>query len=241
MNYSLKANPMKKVLQFLVLLFMMGESVLYAQHGVPGIDTNSVNSTRDGIVFVPDTVDLGFRPNGAWMRPATLSLTNNADLVEVQSIEVSNSYFQLDLGTIVVPFSIDFQQSLEIEVGTGTATAGIPVNAQITATYQYDMVATAYVTAIPYLPVARDVWETANQVTLPFTDNLVSSTIPLYNNYKLQPVDVPDGPDAVYKLVFTQDAYLNASVTGEMAKCSFTTRISKEKVALWKGTSIQVR
>ncbi len=195
----------KGFLRFLTFLLMMGAGLLFAQQGVPDI------------VLTPDTLDLGYRPNGAWMRPVGLKLYNNGAHTEIQNVLVSNSYFQIDLGDAVIPFSIDSLQSVDFTLTTGLSTPGTPVNANVTVNYGDGLETAAFVTAIPYAPVARDVWETAYQVTLPFTENLVNASIPLYNNYLL-PGNSADGPDAVYKLVFTQDAYLNATVTGENGK-----------------------
>ena len=68
--------------------------------------------------------------------------------------------------------------------------------------------------------VPADQWQQAQTVSsFPFTTTLNSTTIPLNNDYNLPPTDIADGPDVVYKLIFNQDTYLNASVTsGENGK-----------------------
>lgn len=173
------------------------------------------------IVINPDTINMGFRPNGAWMAPESLGLSNSGGTVEIQNIQISNPFFQKDLGDITLPYSIGYHETLPVEITTGiSSNNGTQINAQFTVYYGDGQQTQAMLTAIPYNPAARDVWETAFQVnTFPFTDNLNSTTIPLYDNYKLPPVETPDGPDAVYKLVFAQDALLNAAVTnGENGK-----------------------
>ena len=68
--------------------------------------------------------------------------------------------------------------------------------------------------------VPADQWQQAQTVSsFPFTTTLNSTTIPLNNDYNLPPTNIADGPDVVYKLIFNQDTYLNASVTsGENGK-----------------------
>lgn len=178
------------------------------------------------IVINSDTLDMGFRPNGAWMSPATLGLYNIGGTIEIQDIQISNPYFQMDLGEVTLPYSIGYHETLPVKMTTGNSSNnGTPIDAQITVYYGDGQQTQAMVTAIPYNPVVRDVWETAYQVnTFPFTDSLVPSSIPLYNNYNLPPDKIVDGGDAVYKLVFEEDTYLNASFTsGEDGKIALYT------------------
>ena len=59
-----------------------------------------------------------------------------------------------------------------------------------------------------------DTWQQAQTVsTFPFSATLNATSIPLNNDYNLPPTNITDGPDVVYKLVFNEDTYLNASVT----------------------------
>lgn len=167
------------------------------------------------IVINPDTINMGHRPNNAWMAPQTIDLHNIGGAIEIQSIQVSNPYFQIDLGDVTLPYNLGYHETIPVKITTGNSSInGTPINAQITVNYGDAQQTQAVVTAVPYIPSVKDVWETAYQVSsLPYYDSLVASSIPLYNNYNLPPTGIEDGADAVYKLVFDQDVMLNASMT----------------------------
>ena len=166
----------------------------------------------------PDPIDLGYRPNGAWMPPYTFNLYNPGYYTTINSISSTNPYFQLDTEGLDFPFNLGYHGYRDIKVDWGTG--GGQINGLLNINYgdnesvQYNM------TAHAYTPVSPDVWEMAEMVTdFPYTANLNSTMIPLYNNYHLPPNNIIDGADAVYKLVFTEDTYLNASITsGEDGK-----------------------
>ncbi len=160
----------------------------------------------------PDPIDLGYRPNGAWMLPYTFNLYNPGYYTTINSMSSTNPYFQLDTDGLDFPFNLGYHGNRDIKVDW--ATGGGQINGLLNINYgdnenvQYSM------TAHAYTPVSPDVWEMAEMVTsFPYTANLNSTTNPLYNNYRLPPTSITDGTDAVYKLVFTEDTYLNASVT----------------------------
>jgi hypothetical protein len=166
----------------------------------------------------PDPIDLGYRPNGAWMLPYTFNLYNPGYYTTINSMSSTDPYFQLDTEELTFPFNLGYHGNRDIKVdwnaGNGQINGLLNVNYGDDESVQYNMIAHAYT------PVNPDVWEMAEMVTgFPYTANLNSTTIPLYNNYRLPPTGILDGPDAVYKLVFTEDTYLNASVTsGEDGK-----------------------
>ena len=166
----------------------------------------------------PDPIDLGYRPNGAWMPPYTFNLYNPGNYTTINSMSSTNPYFQLDTEGLSFPFNLGYHGNRDIKVNWGTG--GGQINGLLNINYgdnenvQYSM------TAHAYTPVSPDVWELAQTVnSFPFTATLNSVNHPLYNNYRLPPTGIVDGADAVYKLVFTEDTYLNASVTsGEDGK-----------------------
>ena len=166
----------------------------------------------------PNPIDLGYRPNGAWMPPYTFNLYNPGYHTIINSISSTDPYFQLDTEGMSFPFSLGYHGNHDIQVdwntGEGQIEGLLNINYGDDENVQYNM------TAHAYTPVSPDVWEEAELVTsFPYTANLNSATIPLYDNYRLPPSDMVDGADAVYKLVFTEDTYLNASVTsGENGK-----------------------
>ncbi len=169
------------------------------------------------LVATPDPIAMGYRPNGAWMRPLTVNIFNNNDCnVSINSITASNPYFQIDLPGTAYPFILEENADFDIDLSTGSGSGEI--NGTLTINCFNNIEASFNLSAIAYTPVSPDVWELAQNVTtFPFTATLNATTAPLYDNYRL-PGDNPDGPDAVYKLTIAQDTYLNASVTGENGK-----------------------
>lgn len=193
---------------------------------IEGSMTNYINQIKLGflitqetsLVATPNPVNLGYRPNGAWMRPYQVNIFNTGQGTSINNITTSNSYFQPD-SNLGLPFYLGYNDDFELGLNTGTGNGEI--NASVIIGYgnqnqqaQFDVTATAYT------PALGDVWETAEQLTdYPFSATLTPAYIPLFDNYRLPPSNIPDGPDAVYKLVFTEDTYLNASVSnGEDGK-----------------------
>ncbi len=177
------------------------------------------NGSNTNLVVNPNPIDLGYRPNNAWMRPLEVNVFNEGASTTIDNVSVTNDYFQLDLGNVVVPFVLSHDNGFDFSLGT-VGTASGTVNANLIINYGDDEEAEYDVTAIAYNPVSPDVWELAQTVnSFPYTATLNSANHPLYNNYRLPPTGIVDGADAVYKLVFTEDTYLNASVTsGENGK-----------------------
>lgn len=165
---------------------------------------------------IPDTLVLSHRPNDAWMSPYKFQIYNPGNYTLINSISTDNPYFQLE--EVTVPFALGYHNSREVGLthatGSGEMTGHLIINYGDNETVQFDL------SAIAYDPAVKDVWETAYEVTsYPYTDSIIVADIPLYNNYNLPPTDTEDGADAVYKLVLTEDALLNASMnSGEDGK-----------------------
>ena len=173
----------------------------------------------------PETLDLGPRPNGAWMRPYTFALSNLGFPTEIESVETNDDYFTVNMGDLSAPFSLDYNQSVTLGMEWGEG-AGV-VNADFIVNYE-DTEAAFPVTALAYAPVAGDVWETAIEVNnFPYTATVNATNAPYYNNYVMPYPNIPDGYDVVYKLTFDQDTYLNASVLED------ATAVTNGKVALY--------
>ena len=176
------------------------------------------------IVSNPETLDLGVRPNNAWMRPFNFTLTNTGAPAEVSSITTSNDYFTVETGDLEVPFTFDYEKTIDLGIGWGSGTGAISANVLVNfadATMAPQEIA---VTATAYAPVAGDVWETAIPVTeFPYTATLNAASLPLYNNYFLPYADIEDGYDVVYQLTFTEDTYLQADIEGENGKLAIYT------------------
>ena len=172
------------------------------------------------LVTTPDPIDLGYRPNGAWMRPLEVNVFNLGTETTINSVAVTNnSYFQLGLESVSVPFTLGHYHGFNVNLSTVGNASGV-VNGNLVVNYGDNEVTLFDVSATAYTPVSPDVWEQAQLVdAFPFTATLNVNSIPLYDNYRLPPSSIADGADAVYKLVFTEDTYLNASITsGENGK-----------------------
>ena len=172
------------------------------------------------LVTTPDPIDLGYRPNGAWMHPMEVNIFNYGTETTINNVAVTNNnYFQLGIENINVPFTLGHNVGFDVNLSTVGNASGV-VNGNLVVNYGDNEVTLFDVSATAYTPVSPDVWEHAQLVSsFPFTATLNANSVPLYDNYRLPPASIADGADAVYKLVFTKDTYLNASVTsGENGK-----------------------
>ncbi len=157
---------------------------------------------------VPEVLDLGYRPNGAWMAPYVFNMKSNVGAVTVNALDFSGNYFTYNAE---LPATVSGNKPLEVAVSTGTADEG-EVNSTITVLYsgnnrdaeQLNIKATAY------NPVDGDVYENAVNVTsFPYAGNAPAG---IYKNYELP--EATEGADAVYKMTFANDVMLTAGTTG---------------------------
>ena len=161
----------------------------------------------------PEELNLGARPNGAWMRPFAVTVGTRGNNLNVAAVETTNSYFKLpemEMPTLVTrqePLSFGIDHSM----GDGE------VEGQLAISYGEERsIELIDMTAFAYSPSTNDVWETASTI-----NNYPFSTTPnlenIYDNYLL-PGDGEDGKDVVYKMNFNNDIVLSADVTGDDAK-----------------------
>ena len=163
------------------------------------------------LAVTPDPIDLGPRPNGAWMRPYTFTLSNLGPDADITDIQVTDGYFTLQTGDLAMPFTMTTGQSVELGMEWAEGNGTIEANLVVTHT---EGEATFDVTALAYDPVAGDVWENPIDVTsFPFTATVNAATAPYYNNYVMPIPEIEDGNDVVYRMIFDNDTYLSASVT----------------------------
>ena len=161
---------------------------------------------------VVETVVVGTRPNGCWMEPFRFTLRNEGVSTTVTHLDFTpQEYF-----TVVepeLPFNMAHNEEVEVALTTGTSnnTAW-----QMVAIYGGRTARVWDIVAEPYDPATPDVWELACEeaTTFPFVEVPASAhNITLHNDYTLPFPEIPEGLDAVYKLVFAQDQILNAEVT----------------------------
>jgi hypothetical protein len=176
------------------------------------------------LTTLPDTLDLGYRPAGAWMRPYQFTLTApdslSVNITDLQLQGIGTDSLSIDLGDLSLPLTLNENES--VTLGVNYSNLPTHISGFLTVSYQYgDNTGEDhfFLTGEIYEPAAGDVWETAKLVdSLPYNDTLTVNSIPLYDNYVLPNPNIPDGNDVVYKLEFDQDILLNASVTGDNGK-----------------------
>ena len=153
----------------------------------------------------PATLDLGARPNGAWMAPYKFQIKSSGT-TNVTAMDLSGSYYTYNAE---LPATVNAQNPLEVEITTGDAEPGI-VNSTLTVLYGSNRDAAQFdVTARAYDPVDGDVWENAINVTnFPYSANGPEQ---IYKNYELGAVTT--APEAMYKLAFNNDVLLTAGTS----------------------------
>ena len=169
------------------------------------------------IVANPETIDLGFRPNGYWMEPVIFELYNQGSEGIVTAVESADPFFTVD---VEVPYTLARHESLFGTITTGTADNVGEINTQLTVLYEGEGLEdqdTTYVdvTVTAYQAVTPDVWELAEEVT-EFPFQTTTTTADLYKNYNLLGMN-DMAKDAVYKVTFDNDVLFSASVSGEDA------------------------
>ena len=186
-------------------------------------DDISVTAALPGLEFVNENLDMGNRPIGAWMKPATYEIINNpgeGNLV-ITDTEIDNDYNGfVGLVNPTLPFTLNSGETTHAFGLMGNDVV-VPAGA-FNGTYAIIFgssraLALATYSGNAYLPVAGDVAELALPIaTFPFTATAVS-TAPFYANYDL-PGTVVDGKDIVYTINVTTDRLLNVTLAGADAK-----------------------
>ena len=157
------------------------------------------------LTTTPDVLDLGYRPNGAWMAPYVFTI--NGSGTTVNALDFSGNYFTYNAE---LPATLTAAHPLEVELTTGEAEEGA-VNSTMTVLFSGNRDAQQFnVTANAYNPVNGDVYEKATVVSsFPYNATAPAS---IYKNYAL-PTET-EGADAVYKMTFANDVLLTAGTTG---------------------------
>lgn len=188
---------MKKLYTFLMMLVMTASLTLNASNARDGESVLTVN---------PDPVDLGLRPSGAWMEPLTIELGTTGEEYTIYSIKSLDPFFIVY--DIYFPPTVSEGYPYQTEIFHGESDVEGEVTGRIVVEHTLG-VDTIEVKATVYFPEANDVWETASEITLPFTET--ASVEGFENNYSL----IAEGADVVYKAVFAEDAIIYANIEGE--------------------------
>ena len=156
-------------------------SCMYMAHAQGGGFNGFLKNSSSILSINPDTLDLGYRPAGAWMRPYTFTLTNTSAEVQITSMQLQGSgvdALNIDLGDLTLPFTLGENESVTLGITWGNQPAS--ANGTLNVAYSNENgsgSANFAVMAQVYDPVIGDVWELAKEVnSLPFTETLSTST-----------------------------------------------------------------
>ena len=185
--------------------FKMTDSYGYGVGLDDVVVTADITSGGGALTTTPDVLDLGYRPNGAWMAPYVFTI--NGTGTTVNALDFSGNYFTYNAE---LPATLTAAHPLEVELTTGEAEEGA-VNSTMTVLFSGNRDAQQFnVTANAYNPVNGDVYEKATVVSsFPYNATAPAS---IYKNYAL-PTET-EGADAVYKMTFANDVMLTAGTTG---------------------------
>ncbi len=171
------------------------------------VQINIIAGGAASLTTEPAVLDLGYRPNGAWMAPYKFDIKNNGGAVTINALDINGSYFTYNAE---LPATVYSGHPLQVELTTGEAEAGV-VNSTLTVLYSGSSKDAEQfaITANAYDPAEGDVWENAiNVESLPYSGNAPGQ---IYKNYDL-PITT-EAPEAMYKLTFNEDVLLTAGTT----------------------------
>ncbi len=188
----------------------------FAYTGGGGVGDQLHVKYMDGAEEVVDRLYLGVRPAGAWMAPFEFSMYTTGATYTVNVLDFTPSDGMFTVAGEELPFQVTRNEDVALNMVTNGTEAGV-IERQFVAITEGDRAAHIWpVTVELYAPEVPDVWEKAcaEATTFPFVEVPANAhhTV-LHNDYTLPFPEIREGVDAVYKLVFTQDQMLNASVT----------------------------
>lgn len=185
----------------------------YSYSGTQYMEKNQIVLIVDRVsstpVVIPETFQLGYRPNEAWVRPFTFQIHNPGGYCVINSIATDNDYFQLE--EVEFPIILGYHASRELNLTTGNSDG--ETDGHLIINYGDNEVIQVDLSAFAYDPVEPDVWEMARVVDDLTDYRDTPTTVLLNNDYFLPPTGVPEGNDAVYKVTFDHDVLLNGTVT----------------------------
>ena len=182
----------------------------------------------DGEEEIIDVLNLGVRPAGAWMEPFNFIMYTDGPAYTVNILDFTPTDGLFNVYGEELPFQVTRNHNVNLSMTTNGTEAGL-IERQFVAITEGDRAAHVWpLTVELYAPEIPDVWEKActEATTFPFVEvpAMAHSTF-LHNDYTLPFPEIPEGYDAVYKLVFDVDQVLNASVTaGENGKVALYTQ-----------------
>ena len=170
----------------------------------------------DGEEEVIDSLNLGVRPINAWMEPFEFTMYTEGRQYTVTVLDFTPSDGMFSVEGQELPFQVVDEEGVQLTMATNATEAG-NVERQFVAITEGNRSAHIWPVVVElYTPVCPDVWELACEEATEFPFVEVPQTahnMQLHNDYTLPFPEIPEGYDAVYKLVFDEDVMLNASVT----------------------------
>lgn len=165
------------------------------------------------VVLNPNTIDLGYRPIGAWMRPENIEVTTSGDATTISSISSSDPFFVFS--QVEMPYELTTESPLTLNVSHLSTNNEGQINGELTINHSFGTDA-VQLSATAYNPTIADVWEMPMVISeYPFVQTPDFEN--LYDNYML-PGDEQDGKDIVYRLNFQEETQLSAKVNGANGK-----------------------
>ena len=184
--------------------------------GTPGFVDKLHVKYIEGEEEIIDSLYLGVRPIGAWMEPFDFIMYTDGPTYTVNVLDFTPSEGLFNVGGVEYPFQVRNNQDVDLTMTTNGTEAGL-IERQFVAITEGDRAAHIWPIVVElYHPEVPDVWELACEeaTTFPFVEvPATAHNTVLHNDYTLPFPEIPEGYDAVYKLVFDEDQVLNAEVT----------------------------
>ena len=175
----------------------------------------------DGTTEVIDSLNLGVRPINAWMAPFEFVMYSEGPTYTVNVLDFTPSDGIFSIVDAELPFEVAPSADVDLLMSTDGTQAGV-VERQFVAIAEERAAHIWPVVVEFYEPEVPDVVEKpcVDAVNFPFVERpAIDHGTTLHNDYTLPFPEIPEGYDAVYKLVFDHDVMLTASVTdGENGK-----------------------
>ena len=176
----------------------------------------------EGEEEIIDSLYMGVRPIGAWMEPFNCIMYTEGPTYTVSVLDFTPTDGLFSVDGVEFPFQVRNNQDVELTITANGTQAGL-IERQFVAITEGNRAAHIWPIAVElYAPEVPDVWELACEeaTTFPFVEvPATAHNTVLHNDYTLPFPEIPEGYDAVYKLVFDEDQVLNAEVTyGENGK-----------------------
>ena len=192
--------------------------LLLAFTGVANAQSSLHVKYMNGSQEIIDDLNMGLRPIGAWTEPFAFTMYTEGTTYMVDVLDFSPSDDIFLIGGEELPFQVTSSNPVNLTLTANGTTPGT-IERLFLAITDSRAAHIWPLSAELYQPQTPDVWELAYSLEIgpSFSYMGVPSQITsatLHNDYTLPFPEIPEGYDAVYKLVLDHDQILGASVTG---------------------------